>query len=99
MSSTITCRFLNNLDTNIKSCVVMHGQCGQELDQTTQRNSTVEDPNTISLPVNSDKIDCYVVTASSGSFTVIVDSQAEIGRKGNQIYTYVQFSHYVTLNS
>ena len=78
----IICRFLNELDTSIKSCVVMYGQCGQELDQTAQGNSTMEDPNTIPLPVDSDRIDCYVVTASSGSFTVIVDSQANNEEKG-----------------
>ena len=97
MSSAITCTFLNDLDTSIKSCVVMYGQCGQELKQTTQGNSTVEDPNTISLPVDSDRIDCYVVTASSGLFSVIVDSQAEIGRKGNQIYALYKFSSYSIL--
>ena len=83
MTSTIICRFLNELDTSIKSCVVMYGQCGQELDQTARGNSTVEDPNTISLPMDSDRIDCYVVTASSGSFTVVVaDSQTNDEDKG-----------------
>ena len=88
MSSTITCTFLNELDTSIKSCVVMYGHCGQKLNQTTRGNSTVEDPNIISLPVNSNRIACFVVTANSGSLTVLVDSQAEIGRKGNQIDAY-----------
>ena len=60
----------------------MYGRCGQELEQTAQGNSTVEAPNTISLPVDSDRIDCYVVTASSGSLTVIVDSQANNEEKG-----------------
>ena len=82
MSSVITCRFLNELDTSIKSCLVMYGQCGQELDQTTRGNSTVEDPNTILLPVDSIRLDCYVVIANSGSFTVIVDSQANNEEKG-----------------
>ena len=82
MQSTIVCRFLNELDTSIKSCVVMYGQCGQELNQTIQRNSTVEDPSIISLPVKPGGIDCYVVTASSGSFTVILDLDNKIESKG-----------------
>ena len=82
MSSTITCRFLNELDASTKSCVVMYGRCGQELDQTRQGNSTIEAPNTISLPVDSNRIDCYAVTANSGSLTIIVDSQANNEGKG-----------------
>ena len=42
----------------------------------------MEDPNTVSLPVDSDRIDCYVFTASSGSFTVVVDSQTNDEDKG-----------------
>ena len=80
-SSAIICRFVDKLDTSIKSCVVMYGQCGQEL-LTARGNSTVEAPNTISLLVDSDRIDCYVVTASSGSFTVIVESMVEREGRG-----------------
>ena len=88
MTSTIICRFLNELDTSIKSCVVMYGQCGQELNQTERGNSTVVDPNIVSVRVNSIRIDCYVVIASSGSFTVIVDSQTNDEDKGTCTLKY-----------
>ena len=77
MTSTSICRFLNEQDISIKSCVVMYGQCGRELKQTTRGNSTVEDPNTVSLPVDSGSLNCYVATASSGSFTIIVEAKRE----------------------
>ena len=86
MTSTITCRFLDESDTSVKSCNVTYGRCGQELTQPRQLGnfSTMEAPNTvyIKLPVNSNSLDCYNVTASSDVFTVIVQVLGQNTKRG-----------------
>ena len=69
----ITCTFLDQQDTSIKSCTVTYGLCNEELVNTVQRNSTEETPNRISLQVNGNTFECYTVTASSATSSVIVE--------------------------
>ena len=75
MSSTIVCQFMNQTNISVKSCTVMYGQCGQMLAYASQGNSTVETSNYISLSVKADHFECYVVTASSDTVTVVVEGQ------------------------
>ena len=70
--SAIVCRFLDQTDTSVKSCTAKYGQCGQVLAYTSQGNSTMETPNRIELIVDPGRLDCYVVTASSDTATVVV---------------------------
>ena len=72
-SSEITCTFLSEDDTSIKSCTVMYGRCNQEIVNTVQRNSTEETLNRITLQVNGNIFECYTVTASSAISSVIVE--------------------------
>ena len=49
-----------------------------------QKNSTMESPNSITLEVDSENFNCYSVTASSDSFTVIVEEilSVDMGKFG-----------------
>ena len=57
----------------MKSCIAKYGQCGEVLVYASQGNSTVENPNRIELNVDPGILDCYVVTASSDTATVVVN--------------------------
>ena len=85
--STITCRFLNETDTSVKSCNVTYGQCGKELIQPRQlgNHSTMGAPNIvyIKFPVDAASLECYNVTASSDVFTVIIQAMDSGEEKGN----------------
>ena len=70
-TSTITCNFLNETDTSIKSCSLR--QCDLMLASAPGQNSTVEAPNSIPLSVATGDSDCYLVTASSNSFRTTVE--------------------------
>lgn len=75
--SEITCNF-NLTDTSIKSCTVMYGQCDQEPDKNVTGTSTVESPNLVVLQLGGGtQLECYTVTASSDTFTIIVESRNE----------------------
>jgi hypothetical protein len=50
----------------------MYGQCNQALTSSSQENSTIEAPNHIMLSVDAGRLDCYIVTASSNTATVVV---------------------------
>ena len=63
------------MDTSVKSCTIMYGQCGQMAAFTSQGNSTVETPNHIILNVDPGSLNCYVVMASSDTVTVIVEGR------------------------
>ena len=75
--SAIICRFLNQTDTSVKSCTVMYGPCDQQSVKTTQGKTTLEAPNYIELHVDftGGSLDCYVVTASSGTSSVVVEAR------------------------
>ena len=85
--STITCTFLDETDTSVKSCNVTYGRSGQELVQPGQLGnySTMETPNIvyIKLPVDAASLECYYVTASSDVFTVIIQAMDSGEEKGN----------------
>ena len=75
MDSTLTCIFLNSNDTSEKSCNVRYGQCGQEMRTVSGYSSN--NSVTVSLQLSTVYISvCYIVTASNGSFTVIVEGIA-----------------------
>ena len=78
-TSAIVCKFLNEIDISVKLCAVMYGRCGEVLAYTTQENSTLESPNRIALRVDPGSLDCYVVTASSDTATVIVEGKRATG--------------------
>ena len=70
-ASKISCQFLNQTNTS-RSCVVVYGQCNHMLVYKSQRNSTF---NRISLNINSEVFECYAVTASSDTITVVIEGQ------------------------
>ena len=73
-TSTIVCQFISQA-TTLKSCNVKYGQRNQNLmmDYTSlQKNSTL---NTIALDVDPDRLECYVVIASSDEVTIAVEGQ------------------------
>ena len=74
-SSTIVCQFMNQTDRSVKTCTVLYGQCDQMLAYAYQGNSTVDTPNYIALNVDASYFECYVVTASSDTVTVVVEGQ------------------------
>ena len=75
--STISCAFLNQMDTSIKSCCVSYGPCGQELTQTIQKNSSLVLPNNVTLSILPRGSYCYTIIASSGNFTVAVEGMIQ----------------------
>ena len=65
----------------MKTCSVSYGQCGSELSQTAQANSTASgDTNLVrvQLDVGDSASFCYVVTASSDAFSVQVEGSVAI---------------------
>ena len=55
----------------------MYGRCDQQPVRTTQGKTTLDTPNYIELPVNTTGgIDCYVVTASSDTLSVVVEARS-----------------------
>ena len=89
-TSTIICRFLNQTDTSVKSCAVMYGQCDQELVGSQQGKSTMEAPNYIELRVDpaGSGLDCYVVTASSEVFSVMVEARSRKEPGSAKLYDF-----------
>jgi hypothetical protein len=77
--SSISCVFLNQSDTSEKICCVTYGPCDQKelgSDQTCNRDS----PYNIQLEVDdrSSQTYCYIVTASSDTYTVKVEGTLNI---------------------
>ena len=79
-TSTISCVFLNNRNIIEQSCSIKYGKCNQKLVLTASDNSTLESPNRVTLQVESDGSDCYVIRASNGTFTVIIEGQFSSGK-------------------
>ena len=75
--STISCIFLNQMDTSIKSCNVTYGICGQNLKQTVQGSTSLMFPNTVVLKVTQSSSFYYAVTATNDSFTVVVEGSVQ----------------------
>ena len=75
----ITCEFTNQLDSSNKSCNVSYGLCGQQLTNTAQGSSSPEEPNIVRVELDlsdSAAMYCYIVTASSDTFTAVVDGSS-----------------------
>ena len=86
-SSTITCVFQSSAEN---SCHVKYGQCHQKLNLTAERNSTT---NKVTLQIKSDRSECYAVTASNGTFAVMVEGSFSTGKyKCTKIQLTVLFS-------
>ena len=76
-TSAIVCIFLN--PTNVsKSCAVMYGHCDGTLSYASEGKSTAEAPNSIALNVDSDSLECYVVTASTDGVNIVVEGRESI---------------------
>ena len=76
-TSTITCNFLDETDTSIKSCALR--RCDQVIASSFGQNSTVEAPNSITLNVVTEDSDCYIVTASSYNSRITVEIRTPVG--------------------
>ena len=73
--SRITCQFLNESDTSLKSCTVQYGNYDETLAYISRGNSTVEAPNKIALNVDPGRLGCYVVTASSDTISILIEGR------------------------
>ena len=73
-ASTITCVFLNHLDTSVKSCNIQYGECDSKVFKRASANTTTD---SVMLNIDVSRSICYNVTASNRSRTVIV--QGTIG--------------------
>lgn len=70
-ASIFTCTFsqLDNFEN--LSCDIRYGRCGQELSDSV--SSTTTSTNVVTLDVRVSGATCYLVTASNGSYTVLVE--------------------------
>ena len=78
-TTTISCIFQNTSDLSPKSCSVKYGTCDQEM-YTIQGNTTDQSPFTVMLELNSNPMNCYVVTASNDTLTLMVNGRFETHR-------------------
>ena len=79
-SSTLTCQFQNNQNTNKKTCSVKYSVCDEEQIFTVEGNTTLESPNKVTLEINlPNGSDCYTytITAFDGSNTVMVEGKVK----------------------
>ena len=62
-----------------------------------QKNTTVENPNSVTLKVDSENFKCYSVTATNDNFTVIVEEMVSVdmGKFGifNERFSTVGHDH------
>lgn len=91
MTNNLNCTFLNSGDQSTKNCDIMYWHCEN---QSTIRNASAERPFAavvlveLSLDLSSQddyQSLCYNVSASNGSFTVIVHGNTTIESKINII--------------
>ena len=75
-TSTIICQFRSQSNT-FKSCTVTYGQCNQMLVHHTSQTGNITNIDTITLNVDSNKLECYVVTASIDDVTISVEGQRQ----------------------
>lgn len=68
-TSTITCTFLNQSDTSLKSCSIRYGSCDQQQRKTVQENSS---SSKITLSLKSQNSFCYTAIARNSTFAVAV---------------------------
>ena len=94
--SRIICQFLNKSDVSLKSCSVRYGNCDGSktsavLPYSSQGNSTVEAPNIIELNVDPGRLACYLVTASSDSFSILIEGTSRMKSAGKFIPFFTMF--------
>ena len=79
VDSTISCTFLNQMDTSIKSCSITYGPCGQNRTQRVEERSSLALPNNVTLMItlHASGSYCYTVTASNDNFTIAVEGQLQ----------------------
>lgn len=66
------------MDTSIKYCNIVYGDCDQRQTQTARGDSAPGAPNTVTLSVmSSDSLICYSAEASNGSFTLVVEGRVQ----------------------
>ena len=76
-TSTISCVFINELDTSEKSCSIWYGVCDQEQTEMAADNTTTSSVmlNLDLTNTGSNLMYCYSITARNGTYTVIVDGR------------------------
>lgn len=76
-TSTISCVFLNELDTSEKSCSIRYGLCGQEQTEMPADNTTTSSVilNLDLTSIDTSRMYCYSITARNRTYTVIVDGR------------------------
>ena len=67
---TITCTFENKLDISPKSCSVKYGTCDEEM--YFAQGNTTDGPIILKLISSARDLNCYIVTASNDTLTVMV---------------------------
>ena len=66
------------MDTSVKYCSIVYGDCDQWQTQSAQGNSTPGAPNTVTLTViSSNGSVCYSAEASNGSFILVVEGRIQ----------------------
>ena len=77
-ATTISCVFLNQLDSSEKSCSIQYGICDQEQTEMVASNTTSGNVMLNLALTGSGRVYCYNITARNRTYTVIVDGK--IGR-------------------
>ena len=70
-ASIFTCTFSQSDNFENLSCDIRYGRCGKELSDSV--SSTTTSTNVVTLDVSVSGAICYLVTASNGSYTVLVE--------------------------
>jgi hypothetical protein len=74
-ASTLSCTFLKR-QNSVKLCQIHYGPCGQDLTKT-DNGTTTFDVVLLNISVSStsggDETFCYIVMATDGSYTVLVE--------------------------
>ena len=87
-TATISCTFVNELNSSQKSCHVEYGMCDKVMNFKFAQNSTTDSSlSTVTLKLNITAMNsntCYVVTATNGTFTVIVNGSFGTQTKGQR---------------
>ena len=94
VASTLSCLFKNNQSDSTNVCRVEYTPCNQEETFTSERNSTLDFPNKVTLQIDLPSgSDCYtyIVRASDGTSMVIVDGT--VAPAGKQYYRYAVIGH------
>ena len=84
-SSTVTCKFLNQHEVNMKSCIIEYGSSKSchNLPFSSKKNETVFSTISIDLDTHAGFFDermyCYIITANNGTHTTKIHGQFNSG--------------------